>query len=122
MIRAGATARPRREVTATPSPSATPIRSASRGCSSTNGPGAAAFSSATRRVCAPDWYWDTTRPVVSTTGYSASVSSAAARCVTGTNRARPSSVANRSRNSRGVPAWSSSGQGQNTPSSAAIRA
>ena len=42
------------------------------------GPGAAAFSSSTRRVCAPDWYWATTRPVVSSTGYSSSGSSAAA--------------------------------------------
>ncbi|CAM5246470.1 hypothetical protein STANM309S_05247 [Streptomyces tanashiensis] len=68
VIRAGATARPRRETTASLSPSATPSRSASRGWSSTKGPGAAAFSSSTRRVCAPDWYWDTTRPVVRTTG------------------------------------------------------
>src|SRR5690606_5787912 len=68
VIRAGATTRPRRDTTASGSPSAEPSRSASRGCSSTNGPGAASFSSATRRVCAPDWYWATTRPVVSSTG------------------------------------------------------
>ena len=40
----------------------------------------------------------------------------------GWKRARPSAVAKRSRNSRGVPGWSSAGQGQNTPSSAAMRA
>lgn len=123
--RAGASTRPRRDVTATTSPCATPIRPASRGCSSTNAPGAALLSSGTRRVWAPDWYWATTRPVVRYSGYSASGSSAAGRCVTGTNRARPSSVANRSRKSRGVPgpsasaAASSEEYGQKTPSPSA---
>uniref|UniRef100_UPI000AE0CB09 molybdopterin dinucleotide binding domain-containing protein n=1 Tax=Streptomyces kanamyceticus TaxID=1967 RepID=UPI000AE0CB09 len=41
------------------------------------GPGAAELSSSTLRVCAPDWYCASTRPVVSSTGYSASGSSAA---------------------------------------------
>lgn len=68
VMRAGATARPRREVTARGLPSTAPIRAASRGWSSTKGPGAAALSSSTRRVWAPDWYWATTRPVVSSSG------------------------------------------------------
>lgn len=68
VTRAGATARPRREVTASGVPSLTPRRAARRGWSSTKGPGAAALSSGTRRVWAPDWYWATTRPVVSSRG------------------------------------------------------
>ena len=40
-------------------------------------------------------------------GYSSSGSSAGGRCWTAWKRARPSGVAKRSRNSRGVPGWSS---------------
>ena len=46
---------------------------------------------------------------------------AGSRCSTRMNRARPSGVANRSVNSRGVPGWSPAGHGQNTPSSASTR-
>ena len=50
-----ATRVPRAEVRRTASPSATPSPWASSGCSSATGSGAASSSSATRRVCAPDW-------------------------------------------------------------------
>ena len=62
VTRAGALSSPRRVVTTTGSPSWAPIRSASSGCSSTNGPSSG--SSRTRRVWAPDWYCASTRPVV----------------------------------------------------------
>ena len=117
--RAGALSSPRRVVTSTGSPSCAPMRSASIGCSSTNGPSSG--SSRTRRVWAPDWYWPSTRPVVRCSGKSASTGSAGPRCSTATNRARPSGWANRSANSRGVPGCPASGQGQKTPCSARIR-
>ena len=74
-----------------------------------------------RRVWVPDWYCAITRPVVRTYGYSASGRSWASTCSTRRNRARPSGVANRSANSRGVPGWSVDGHGQKTPSSASMR-
>src|ERR1019366_8503571 len=61
-ILAGATIWPRRVATRTRSPSTTPSTSATIGCSSTNGPGAAASSSRTRRVWAPLWYCASTLP------------------------------------------------------------
>ena len=48
--------------------------------------------------------------------------SAGSSCRTGNIRARPLAVGNPSANRRGVPACSSSGQGQNTPSLASILA
>ena len=56
-----------------------------------------------RRVWVPLWYCVISRPVVSTYGYFASGVSAGARCSTRWNRARPSGVAKRSVNIRGVP-------------------
>ena len=50
-----ATSTPRADVTRTASPSVTPWVSASTGWISSSGTGAASTSSATRRVCAPDW-------------------------------------------------------------------
>ena len=51
-------------------------RSASSGCISHSGSGYCATRPPMRRVCVPDRYWLTTRPVVSQTGYSSSTTSA----------------------------------------------
>ena len=61
------------------------------------------FSAGTRRVCAPDWYCASTRPVTRYTGASGRRSSAGPLAATATIRARPSAVAKPSANSRGVP-------------------
>ena len=53
-----------------------PSGSASRGCISHSGSGYWSTSAAMRRVWVPDRYWLTTRPVVSSTGYSSSTTSA----------------------------------------------
>ena len=73
---AGSVIVPRRDVTVTKSPSAIPSGAARFGCISHNGSGYCATSAAMRRVCVPDKYCDTTRPVVNNTGYSASTDSA----------------------------------------------
>src|SRR5688572_9611158 len=65
---AGRVMAPRREVTVTRSPSTTPSRSAVRGCTSHRGSGYCATRPPMRRVCVPDRYWLTTRPVVSQIG------------------------------------------------------
>ncbi len=120
LTRAGADIAPRRVLTRTESPARTPSREATIGCSSTNGPSSP--SSRIRRVWAPDWYCASTRPVVRCKGYSPHGCSAGPRWLTAWNRARPSGVANRSRNIRSVPGWSGEGHGQKTPFSAATRA
>ena len=76
---AGSVISPRRDVTVTRSPSATPRRSARLGCISHSGSGYWSTSPAIRRVWVPDRYWLTTRPVVSQTGYSSSTTSADSR-------------------------------------------
>src|SRR5690606_16562026 len=88
--RTRASALPRGEVTRASAPSASPARSAVSGWTSTNTSGAASLSSSTRRVCAPDWYCASTRPVVAVSGNAARGVSAGSRCSTGANRARPS--------------------------------
>ena len=54
----------RRVVIVTQSPSAMPSCSASRGWISTFGSGCMSTSGPMRRVCVPERYWLTTRPVV----------------------------------------------------------
>ena len=75
-----------------------------------------------RRVCVPDRYWLTTRPVVSQIGYSSSTTSADSRNGTPWNRALPSGWKNvPPSNRRGVPGWPTSGIGQNRPISSSMR-
>ena len=119
--RASSTALPRGVDSRTGSPSAIPCTRASSGCSSTYGRGTAAASVGLRRVWVPDWYCARDRPVVSRYGWSASGSSPATRGRTARKFARPSGVAKRSANSRGVPGWSSAGHGQCSASPAASR-
>ncbi len=65
---AGSVIEPRRDVTRTTSPLRMPRRAASRGCISQSGSGYCSTSGPMRRVCVPERYWLTTRPVVSQTG------------------------------------------------------
>src|SRR5690606_11245450 len=95
VTRAGSSIEPRRLVTRTRSPSTTPRNSASRGCTSHRGSGYWSTSWPMRRVCSPDRYWLTTRPVVNQMGNSSSVCSAGGRHGVGTNRARPDGVGKR---------------------------
>ena len=86
-----------------------------------SGSGAIRASSGIRRVCVPDWYWASTRPVVRIEGIGCVrfFGGAAVPHRHGTARAR-SACAKRSAKIRGVPGWSSAGQGQKTPSLASI--
>ena len=76
--------------TRTRSPSAHATRAASAGCSSTNGSGSAASSAGDLPVRVIVCHWLATRPVVSTSGKSASGGSAGSPCGAGASRARPS--------------------------------
>ena len=75
-----------------------------------------------RRVCVPERYWLTTRPVVRWTGKVA-VHGIAGRAIHSVTRKRalPSGWKKRPPSkSRGVPGWSFVGQGQKTPISRSI--
>jgi hypothetical protein len=90
----------------TGSPSTTPIRSASIGCSSTNGPSSGSSLSADPAGLGAGLVLREHPAGRQVQRVLASAGSAGPRCSTATNRARPSGVANRSANSRGVPGWS----------------
>ena len=59
-------ATPRRVASSTTSSWPMPSARARSGCSSARGVGAISWRLRVRRVCVPDWYWASTRPVVST--------------------------------------------------------
>src|SRR5262249_7746032 len=82
--------RPRRDSANAQSPSLIPNFSASCGCISMRGSEYCSTRGPMRRVCVPDRNWLTTRPVVSISGYSSSMSSAGGVYGATLNRALPS--------------------------------
>ena len=75
-----------------------------------------------RRVCVPDRYWLTTRPVVSQIGYSSSTTSAGSRNGTRVEAGLAVRVEELPALEQARRAgWPTSGHGQNTPISSSIR-
>ncbi|CAM5437932.1 hypothetical protein SCALM49S_04281 [Streptomyces californicus] len=89
VIRAGSTARPRREAASTPSPSVRPSAAASSGWTSMNGPGSSRFSLPIFAVLVSVCHWCWSRPVLRRYGKSSSGISAGGSCGRAWKTARP---------------------------------